>query len=89
MYQKWIFDLKWCIENDWQIYVKPINTIHCKIAIRKGGISTNGRDSYYCKEKDLTIYSRETLGNVVYKTQYKAFDALPGVYKYLRDTYGN
>ena len=34
----WSSDFKWCIDNDWQVYIKPINTIHYKIAIRKGGI---------------------------------------------------
>jgi hypothetical protein len=84
----WSSDFRWCIENDWQVYIKPINTNHCKIAIRKGGISCNGKDMYECKESNLTLYSSEKLGNIFYKTQQKAFDALPKVYSYLRDKYG-
>jgi len=80
-------DFKWCIENDWQVYIKLINTLHCKIAIRKGGITSNGKDYYYCKRRDLSIRCKEKLGNVVYKSQQKAFEALPSVYKYLKDNY--
>jgi hypothetical protein len=80
-------DFKWCIENDWQVYIKIINTLHCKIAIRKGGISTNGRDHWYDKEKGLTLYSKEHLGKEVYRCQKKAMNKLPEVYKYLRDNY--
>ena len=80
-------NFKWCIENDLQVYVKLINTLHCKIAIRKGGISSNGKDSYYCKESGLTYYSKEVLGSVVYRSQNKAFKALPAVYEYLKKKY--
>ena len=59
----------------------------CKIAIRKGGISTEGKSSKYCKRTGTTIYSRETLGSVTYKTQEKATEQLPKVYEYLRKTY--
>ena len=83
----WTSDFKWCIENDWQVYIKPINTIQCKIAIRKGGISTNGKDKFYNTEKDLIIYSKEHLGKEVYKSQKKAMNKLPEVYKYLRKNY--
>lgn len=82
-----ISDFKWCIDNDFQVYVKLINTIHCKIAIRKGGISCEGKSSLYCKETKITSYSKETLGNIIYKSQDKAFAELPRVYKYLRDNY--
>ena len=84
----WNSDFKWCIENDWQVYVKPINTLHCKIAIRKGGISTNGYDQWYDKENDLTIYSKEHLGKDTYSCQKKAMKKLPEVYKYLKENYG-
>ncbi len=83
-----ISDFKWCIENDWQVYLKVVNNVHCRIAIRKGGISSQGKHFHYCKEQDLKFFSKETLGNVIYKNQNKAFEELPKVYKYLRDTYG-
>jgi len=82
-------DFKWCIDNDFQVYVKPIShSFQFKIAIRKGGISTNGKDYIYCKDKNMNIYSHEKLGNVTYKNQKLAIEALPSAYKYLRDTYG-
>jgi hypothetical protein len=83
----WSSDFKWCIENDWQVYIKPINTVECVIAIRKGGISTNGKNVYYNKKTNETIYSKEHLGKVKYSKQKKAMEKLPEVYKYLRETY--
>lgn len=82
-------DLKWCIDNDFQVYIKPIdNNGNCKIAIRKGGISTDGKSSKYCKEKELTLYSTETLGSITYKSQKIASQNLPKVFLYLRKNYG-
>lgn len=82
-------NFKWCIENDFQVYVKPIDySGGFKVAVRKGGISTKGKDSFYCKVKQTTIYSSETLGDKLHKNQKVAMGVLPGVYKYLRETYG-
>lgn len=84
-----LINFKWCIENDFQVYVKPINySKNFKIAVRKGGISTKGKDTIYCKVKGMNIYSKETLGNVIYRNQSLAIDMLPSVYKYLKETYG-
>ena len=81
-------NFKWSVENDFQVYVKLTEfSGHCRIAIRKGGISTEGKSSVYCKETSLTTYSTETLGSVLYKSQVKAFEKLPSVYKYLKETY--
>jgi len=81
-------DFKWCIDNDFQVYVQPIyGSGHCKIAIRKGGISTDGKSAKYCPEKEMMLYSEETLGSVIYKNQKLANEKLPEVYKYLRETY--
>jgi hypothetical protein len=83
-----IVNFKWCIENDFQVYIKLTEfSGHCRVAIRKGGISTQGKSFLYCKKKDLTIYSTETLGSVLYKSQLEAFGKLPSVYKYLKETY--
>lgn len=83
-------DFKWCIENDFQVYIKPLdNRGNCKIAIRKGGISTDGKPSKYCREKGLTLRSKEAVGSVTYKSQKKASEQLPRVYEYLRKTYGD
>ncbi len=81
-------DFKWCIDNDFQVYVQPIyGSGHCSIAIRKGGISTDGKSSKYCHEKQMMLYSEETLGSVIYKNQKLANEKIPDVYKYLRETY--
>jgi hypothetical protein len=58
-----------------------------KVAIRKGGISTNGKDIFFCKETQTNLYSVEKLGKIDYKNQEKANKKLPEVYKYLRETY--
>lgn len=83
-------NFRWCIENDFQVYIKPEdNSGNCRIAIRKGGISTDGKPSKYDKEKGVTLYSKETVGEVVYKKQKHAMEKLPEVYAYLRKRYGN
>lgn len=82
-------DFNWCVDNDFQVYIKPMEiTGHCRIAVRKGGISTEGKHSHYCKEKDITLYSKETLGSVLYKNQKTANEKIPEVYSYLRKKYG-
>jgi len=78
-------DLKWCIENDWQVYIVPTVGKFCKIAIRKGGITTEGKDYKYIDGVRHT--SREHIGDVEYKTQAEAQLALPDVYKKLRKRY--
>lgn len=84
----WYSDFKWCIENDFQVYILPLHhTGHCKIAIRRGGITTEGKDSKYCKDTGITHYSKEMLGSVTYKNQKLATEKLPEVYEYLRKTY--
>ena len=37
---------KWCVDNDWQVYIRLIGARY-RIAIRKGGISSCGKDYYY------------------------------------------
>ena len=77
-------NLRWCIENDWQVYLKPYGS-GCYIAMRKGGISACGKDYHYDRETGLEYYSRENVGKVYYKNIQKAMDMLPQVYKYLKD----
>ncbi len=81
-------DLQWCIDNDFQVYIKKMNySGYFKVAIRKGGISSNGKDIFFCKETQMNLYSVEKLGKIDYKNQEKANKVLPGVYKYLKETY--
>ena len=81
-------DLQWCIDNDFQVYIKKMNySGYFKVAIRKGGISSNGKDIFFCKKTQMNLYSVEKLGKIDYKNQEKANNVLPGVYKYLKETY--
>ena len=81
-------DLQWCIDNDFQVYIKKMNySGYFKVAIRKGGISSNGKDIFFCKKTQMNLYSVEKLGKIDYKNQEKANKVLPGVYKYLKETY--
>jgi len=76
-------DLKWCIENDFQVYIKPVGK-GGYIAVRKGGISSCGKDYHYDKITSMEYTSRENLGTIYYKTLQQAMDALPKAYKHLR-----
>jgi hypothetical protein len=80
-------NFKWCIENDFQVYIKPYGK-YAKIAIRRGGISACGKDVHYDKQTGNTYYSSENEGTVMYKTHEKAMEKLPEVYEYLRKKYG-
>lgn len=75
-------DLKWCIDNDYQVYIVPEST-YFRIAIRKGGISSEGKDYYITN--GVWINTPEVLGNERYKTIEKATEVLPRVFKYLRN----
>lgn len=79
-------DFKWCIENDFQVYPKVNKYGKFHIAIRPGGISTQGRNSYMKNGVELT--SKEKLGNLEFKTIHDLADYLPVVYKNLRKKYG-
>lgn len=79
-------DAKWCIDNDWQVYIKP-DGARFRIAIRRGGISSCGKDVYYDKDTGLVYKSEENLGNVLYKSQLEAEYKLADVYEYLRKRY--
>lgn len=81
-------DFKWCIENDFKVFVKPIGygESRCKIVVQRGGISTDGLESKMVNgrlRKSVSVESTET-----YKTQKEAQNALASVYKMLREKYG-
>ena len=100
LYQDLNFDaFKWCIQNDFQVYVKPVvnvskingisyyhKTGSYNIAVRRKGISTNGKD--YLESKGRTIRSKEVLSEVVFDSQDIAFNHINGVYEYLKEKYG-
>ena len=100
LYQDLNFDaFSWCIQNDFQVYVKPIvditelngikqyqETGKYRIAVRRKGISTEGRD--YFKLNGKTIKSKETLSEAVFNSQQDAFNHVNSVYEYLKKKYG-
>ena len=79
-------DLSWCIKNDLQVYIVPIMGDFCRIAIRKGGITTEGKPYKYVD--GVKFSSHETLGKILYKNQVLAQRELPEVYRKLREKYG-
>lgn len=100
LYQDLNFDaLGWCIKNDFQVYVKPVvdttelngiksyhETGKYRIAVRRKGISAEGRD--YLKSNGKTIKSKETLSEAVFNSQQDAFNHVNSVYEYLKKKYG-
>jgi len=79
---KTTYYFKWCIENDFQVYIKP-ESYYYKIAIRKGGITSNGKDFHYDRETGMEYYSSERTGSVRYKSVEMASAKIHDVYKYL------
>jgi hypothetical protein len=79
---KTTFYFRWCIENDFQVYIKP-ESYYYKIAIRKGGITSNGKDFHYDRDTGMEYYSSERTGSVRYKTVEMASAKIHDVYKYL------
>ncbi len=75
-------DAKWCLEHDYQVYIKPIDGQFC-IAIRRGGVSSEGKDRYFVN--GVEISTPEILGSMRYKTVEKATEKIPEVYKYLKE----
>mgnify|MGYP003122688540 FL=1 len=82
----WISDFKWCIENDWQVYIVPGTYKDHKIAIRKGGISSHGKD-YRRDVYGAEYYSSEIVGSKLYKTQQEAMLEIKNLYKQIRKKY--
>lgn len=76
-------DFRWCVDNDYQIYVKKVSD-GFRVAVRKGGISSCGKDYHRDRMTGMEYYSRESLGEVLHKKAESAMEALPKVYKHLR-----
>lgn len=76
-----VTNAQWCIDNDLQVYIKKDST-HYRIAVRKGGITTDGKDIKYIDGVQYT--STERIGSVRYKTVADADKKINDVYKYLR-----
>jgi len=90
-------NFNWCVENDFQVTIQPVEWIpdryggyygskECQIHIRKGGITTEGKDFIY---KDGVKYtSKVTVGSKIYKDSTEAAVACWDVYAKLRERYG-
>ena len=88
-------DLKWCIDNDYQVYLVPLTrkvnnftytTGEFKVAVRRKGITTEGLDKKMVNGR--YIKSKETLSELTFASQSEAEAHLNYVYKHLRTKYG-
>lgn len=85
---EWNFeDFKWCIENDFQVYIVVHEFDFFKIAVRRGGITSEGKDVHK-DEMGRIFKSKVTLSDLTFKTQAEAENHLNYTYKYLRNKYG-
>ena len=87
-------DFNWCVNNDWQIYIMPLPRNAARIVIRKYGITTRGKDSYYDAETGINYTSKEVFledtrmfKGVTFKNYAEASNYIPLVYKTIRDEY--
>lgn len=94
-------DFKWCVENDFQVYIHPISeqkrypdgrkyhqlTGQFKIAVRRNGILTKGKDVHR-DEYGRVFESVVTLSKMTFNNDLDAHNHLNYTYKYLRDKYG-
>ena len=81
-------DFKWCIENDFKVFIrtKGQGESKCRIVVQRGGITTEGKDAIVI---DGVLFRTTFLeSKTEYKTQKEAQEALPSVYKKLRERYG-
>lgn len=86
-------DFNWCIENDFQVYIKPDKFDSTnkgappfRICIRRGGITTEGKEFTYVD--GVKFESTLTVGTIEYKTMAEASVAMDDVYEKLRKRYG-
>lgn len=90
-------NFNWCVENDFQVTIQPVSytpnrygmydsSKECQIHIRKGGITTEGKDYIY--KDGVKFTSKVTVGNKIYKNSTEAAVACWDVYEKLRERYG-
>lgn len=94
-------DIRWCIENDFQVYVKPLGEWfknsdnknefsmngQYKIATRRNGIKCLGKDNHY-DTKGNEFNSKEVLSTKTFIKEEDAFNDMVFVRKFLREKYG-
>ena len=57
-------NFKWCIDNDFQVYLVPTIMNRYKVAVRRKGITTNGKDFIYID--DVRIESKVVLPSTTF-----------------------
>jgi hypothetical protein len=79
-------DFNWCVKRDFQVYGTLDSEGNLKVAIRRGGITTEGKD--YVIINGIKKVSVEMLGDYEYKDMRELSLYLPAIYKQLREQYG-
>lgn len=79
-------DFNWCVKRDFQVYGTLDSEGKLKVAIRRGGITTEGKD--YVIINGIKKVSVEMLGDYEYKDMRQLSLYLPAIYKQLREQYG-
>lgn len=79
-------DFNWCVEHDFQVYPAYDAEGILRVAIRRGGITTEGKD--YIILNGIKKLSIETLGQNEYKNMDELSLYLPAVYKQIKQQYG-
>ena len=79
-------DHKWCIDNGWQVYPVIDKNKRYRIAIRRNGIYSEGKD-YHVTDDGVVYQTKEVIGNEDFQTLNQLADHLPTVYKWIRERY--
>jgi len=79
-------DFNWCVENDFQVYGTLDREGVLRTAIRRGGITTEGKD--YLIVNGIKKTSKEMIGELVYKDMHELSLYLPAIYKQIKKQYG-
>ena len=79
---------KWCLDNDFKIFVRPLgfSIAKCQIVVQRGGITTDGHESKIVN--DVMVNSKTAVLDKVYRNQEEAFKDIPRVEKNLKLKYG-
>lgn len=79
-------DFNWCVDNNFQVYARRDAEGDLRIAIRRGGIITEGKD--FIIINGVKHVSVESLGKYTYKNMKELSMYLPAVYKQIKQQYG-
>lgn len=76
-------DQSWCIDNGWQVYPVIDKDKKFRIAIRRNGIFSEGKD-YHLTEDGVEYHTREQVGEMAFNTLKQLTEYLPEVYYQIR-----